>query len=135
MILLAFLDIFPFPLPYCCPADALRRLYSLSKSFIVNNTPVFCIDENFPLTTKFLNATLKELMKDIFVPGVNDLSCHSFRSALPSIISNHPDRSEIEDIKEWGQWKSDAILLYTRLSKQKRKFLFDKISNIVINSR
>jgi len=130
----AFLDIFPFAIKQCCPSSALEKLRIMSQDFADNNTPVFCHNRNTPLTTRFLNLTLKELMSDIFIPGVNDLSCHSFRSALPSIISNCPEKSEIEDIKEWGHWKSDAILAYTRLSKVKRQSLFNKISSLILNS-
>jgi len=66
------------------------------------------------------------------VEGKDDISCHSFRSAIPTIIAGYAGNSDISDIKEWGHWASNSYKLYTKLEKEKRKALFNKLSKIIL---
>jgi len=128
-----FIDIFPFPEKLCCPSKALADLYHFSVHAKNPDSPVFRFKSGKYLTTSNLNDVLKDLMSDIYVPGKDDLSCHSFRSAIPTIIANYAGKSDISDIKEWGHWVSNSYKKYTKLDKDKRKALFSKLSKIIMS--
>jgi hypothetical protein len=57
----------------------------------------------------------------------NDLSCHSFRSAIPSALGKIIDPGGEEDTKDWGRWSSSAYLLYSRLKLDRKKAIFAKV--------
>jgi len=129
-----FIDIFPFIVKSCCPSKAMFDLLACSNHAKNPDSPVFRFASGKFLTTAHLNSILKELMSDIFIPGKDDISCHSFRSAIPTIIANYPGNSDISDIKEWGHWSSDSYKIYTKLEKEKRRALFEKLSKIIVLS-
>jgi hypothetical protein len=72
------------------------------------------------------NKLLKELFTDILDPKVSTLSMHSFRAGIPSAISAFPDRKYVSEVKEWGNWKGDSYLSYTRLSQSKKNDYLQK---------
>jgi len=81
------ITIFPFKLKSLCPLNALKKY---KKELVANKIdfsqgPFFRLNENVPLTKRFLNNYLKEKF-----PGKN-LSGHSFRSGIPSTIANFPE--------------------------------------------
>ena len=85
------------------------------------DSPVFLFKSNKFLTTKKLITVLKELLCDLYVPGLNTISCHSFRAAIPSAISGHPNKIVVTDLKEWGNWKGDSLWKYTKNFRDHRK--------------
>jgi len=130
------LDLFEFLPNICCPVAALKRHYiecSKRKNFSMSD-PVFLFESGKGLTTKIFNEILLVLLSEICNPETDFFSCHSFRAAIPSIIANYPDKSFTKEIMDWGRWKSESFLLYTRTVSNKRKSLFDKISVIIKNS-
>jgi len=130
------LDIFEFMPNLCCPVSALKRHFIESKkreNFSMSD-PVFLFESGKGLTTRKFNEVLSYALAEICDPETDFFSCHSFRAAIPSIIANYPDKSFTKDIKDWGRWKGDSFLLYTRTISNKRKFLFSKISVILKNS-
>jgi len=130
-----FVDVFSFPV--CCPVAALKKLYSLTivthPETNLANIPVFSFPDGKPLTTKLMNSYLKTFLSDLSGDEMV-FSCHSFRSAIPSIVSNFPDQALVSDIKEWGNWKSDSYQLYMKLERDKRRKLFGKISVVLKSS-
>jgi len=130
------LDLFEFLPNICCPVAALKRHFIESKkreNFSMSD-PVFLFESGKGLTTKIFNEVLSVLLAEICNPETDFFSCHSFRAAIPSMIANYPDKSFTKEIMDWGRWKSDSFLLYTRTVSNKRKSLFDKISVIIKNS-
>ena len=90
--------------------------------------PVFRFKSGANLTAAHFNKVLASLLSDICAQGGNTISCHSFRSGIPSLISTFPDLATSDLIKGWGRWKSECYTLYTRLQLCQRSNIFDKIA-------
>lgn len=73
-------------------------------------------------------------MGDLNKKGESKYSCHSFRAGIPSLLATYPDKSYVDDIKEWGEWDSSSYVLYTKLDHNRRKMLYNKVSSLLINS-
>ena len=131
-----FIDIFPVTELPCCPVAALKRLASnkcASGSYNLGS-PVFQFESGKNLTTNKLNQILKDMLQDIYVPGENSISCHSFRAAIPTAINLYPDRTFVSDVKEWGSWKGESYLKYIRQPKEQRKLLFEKVKTVLFSN-
>jgi hypothetical protein len=128
-----FIDMFSFHQKEVCPISSMKRLLNLAsliQSFSLEN-PVFMFESGKMLTTAKLNEILKNLLSDIFVPGENAITCHSFRQAIPSVLNSHPSIFTQSEIKCWGRWVSDSYLVYLKLQRDRRRTLFQKIANVL----
>jgi integrase len=123
-----FLDVFPTS-DSTCPVNALRRLMAiqLEKNVFDMNKPVFIFSSGKCLTTRQLNQVLKDMLSDLYEPGLNQISCHSFRSALPTFLNTKPNLFTKVEIQQQGRWKSDSYQLYLKLHRDSRRELFNKI--------
>jgi len=130
------LEIFPFAIDSCCPLSALTNLEKMSKnSGIYNgNLPVFTFLSGKFVTASKLNDTLNCMLADITEGKTVKYTCHSFRAGIPSLISNYPDKNYVNDILEWGEWNSPTWKIYAKSSHNRKKFLFNKVSNVICNS-
>jgi hypothetical protein len=63
------------------------------------------------------------------------ISSHSFRNAIPTIISKHPDIFSDNHVQAWGRWKSNSFLDYQRAAKKQRKWMYHKIVNIIFDNK
>ena len=127
------LEIFPFKIKSCCPFSALSNLLSLAKenkTYSANN-PVFSFRSGKFVTINKLNSILATLLSDFCEDKLVSFTCHSFRAAIPSLLSSHPDKSFVSDISDWGEWASPSFNLYTKLDHSRKKFLFWKISTLL----
>jgi len=96
------LDIFPIENNSTCPAKALSKMCSLSEVGKKDlDSPVFTFKSGKGLTTKKFNEIIKKLLYD-FEDDFHKISGHSFRAGIPTALANHPHKSEIADIMEWG---------------------------------
>jgi hypothetical protein len=129
-----FLDIFPLNSKHLCPVSALKQLMkqALTKGCFDMNKPVFSFDNGKNLTTQKLNSILKTVLADIFEPGKNVISCHSFRAAIPTVLNSHPELFTHTEIKLWGRWVSDSYLDYLRLHRENRRNLFNRLVNVLL---
>jgi hypothetical protein len=129
------LDIFKFDNMGCCPVTAIKRLKQLheKKNLYHKDLPVFTFSSGKFLTTSKLNDLLKKLLENEFDKNVDSFTCHSFRAAIPTCIADYPDKSYVEDLKEWGRWDSNSYKLYTKLETNKKRFLFSKIEQILMS--
>jgi hypothetical protein len=125
-----YVDIFPFSGYNCCPVKALKKLMALQKleGVFDANKPVFRFGSGAYLTTSSFNKTLSQLLGDVCLPGVDTISCHSFRAGIPSILSLFPELETSDMIKGWGRWQSDCYLRYTRLQLPQREKIFSSIA-------
>jgi len=125
-----FIDLFSFSGYNCCPVKALKKLKLLQQKAGVFDIslPVFRFASGSFLTQSKLNKTLSALLRDICLPGVDTISCHSFQAGIPSILSLFPELVTSEMIKGWGRWHSECYLRYTRLQLPQRLGIFEKIS-------
>jgi hypothetical protein len=128
-----FLDIFPLNSKHVCPVNSLKQLMnqSLSKGSFDLNKPVFSFENGKNLTTQKLNSILKTLLADIFEPGKNAISCHSFRAAIPTVLNSHPELFSHTEIKLWGRWVSDSYMDYLRLHRENRRKLFNRLVTVL----
>jgi len=125
-----FVDLFPFPESNCCPVKALEEQLSSQKrlGFGRQNDPVFTLPNGSFLTMEKLNKSLKELLSDIVDFEKDEISCHSFRAAVPSALSRFPDLATSDDIQGWGRWSSSCYRTYTRLKIDQKRKIFEKIT-------
>jgi hypothetical protein len=129
-----FVDVFPINPHPCCPVNALRRLMNLhlkANTFSLDN-PVFMFQSKQNLTVRKLNDTLKSLLADVYRPGENAITAHSFRAALPAEMDRHPELFSKNDIMQWGRWRGHSYLLYLRLHRDNRRKFFNKITSVVL---
>jgi hypothetical protein len=131
-----YLDVFPFLGYECCPVASLYCLRELQKEAgILDPTlPVFRFDSGKNLTTSQFNGILSNLLADLCLPGEDSISCHSFRSGIPSTLALFPDLANCEDIKGWGRWHSECFNRYTRLRHDQKKAIFEKIRAALIKA-
>ncbi len=130
-----FIDLFPFTTGPCCPVKSLLKLRDLhiSNSSFDLNKPVFMFASGKFLTTAKLNQLLRDLLSDICDKNNGMISCHSFRAGIPSTLSGSAVNLLTEDIKNFGRWRGSSYKLYTRLEKDKRRLLYDRIYNVLYN--
>jgi len=123
----AIVDIFPLKDTKNCPMEALKTLKVMSKENHVysKSLPVFSYSKNKHLTVDAINKILEKIFAD-FTDENSKISCHSFRAAIPSAMASNPDKSTVEEIKQWGRWHSDSFEKYTRQEREKRRNLFYK---------
>jgi hypothetical protein len=112
-----------------CPVKALRKLFKLSNDVytLSDKSPVFKFENNFVLTTAKATLYIRNLLRSRIGSEADFISGHSFRAAIPSVLANRPDIANDQDICVWGRWSSDSYKLYTRLTPDRRKFIFEKI--------
>jgi hypothetical protein len=125
-----YVDLFPFPGYNCCPVKALKNLKAKQEAEGVfgQDLPVFRFASGANLTRPHFNKILKDLLQDVCLPGVDTVSCHSFRAGIPSTISLFPELATTDMIKGWGRWQSDCYLRYTRLQLPQRARIFGFIA-------
>jgi len=126
-----YVDLFPFPGYNCCPVKALTALKRKQTAEGVFNLdmPVFRFASGSNLTKSHFNKLLAGLLSDICIPGVDTVSCHSFRAGIPSTLSLFPDLASSDMIKGWGRWESDCYTRYTRLQLPQRERIFGYIAD------
>ena len=112
------MDIFEFKSHNCCPVAALKPLKKLKANS--NSSPVFFFSDNSPLTPLLLSNFIQSFLSPHIGQDAKLLSGFSFRSAIPSVLSNCPDLANDEEIKLWGRWNSTSYKLYTRLHLEKK---------------
>jgi hypothetical protein len=125
-----FVDIFSFKGHGVCPVKAITSLKE-SLSVEDKSKPVFCFSSGKCLTTRIMNDILKHLLLPHIGPQSEEISGHSFRAAIPSVLAKFPEISNSEEIMGWGRWKSSAYLLYTRLKNDQKRKTFSKISDLL----
>ena len=126
-----YVDLFTFPGYKCCPVKALLKLKALlSEAGVYGmDLPVFRFRSGSNLTMSHFNSVLASLLSDVCRPGIDSVSCHSFRAGIPSTLSLFPELATEEHIKGWGRWQSDAYKSYTRLQLPQRQKIFGRIAD------
>ena len=127
----AIIDLFPIN-NSTCPVAALSKLKNLYKSNDLYSTknPVFMFTSGKFLTVQKMNEILEGLLTD-FTDSLHKITCHSFRAGLPSVIAANPDKSGVQDLKEWGRWHTDSYEKYTKQDREKKRVLFYRYVNML----
>jgi hypothetical protein len=128
-----YVDLFPFSGYNCCPVKALKKLQEMQKLAGVFDPlkPVFTFASGAYLTPSRFNIVLSTLLQDVCSPGVDTISCHSFRAGIPSLLSLFPDIASSDMIKGWGRWASECYERYTRLQLPQRERIFSTIADVL----
>ena len=109
-----------------CPVKAFEKW---SSRHVIDKDKVCFADElGVPLTGRRLNSILRNLLQPHIDYSKGQITAHSFRSGVPSLLANlgHGD----EDIKKVGRWSSRAFECYTKLPKTSRAAMALKLGNI-----
>ena len=109
-------DVFNFPLPLYCPISNLLLLAKMQRKMGRHNpkNPVFMMADGKTMSMANMNHMLKKLLYTYIDPCLGSISCHSFRAAIPSLMSAHPTVFSEEEITVQGDWHSEAYRHYTR---------------------
>ena len=83
------------------------------------------------LTTAKLNKILENLLGDICGQTNSKISCHSFRAGIPTTIINFNKKFVVDDVKNFGRWRENSYKRYTKLEKNSRKQLYEKIYSVL----
>ncbi len=83
------------------------------------------------LTMRRMNQVLKKHMMPLLDSSLGQISCHSFRSGIPSLMSANPDIFTTEETVIQGDWHSDAYKLYARHNGIGRKKTHKKIVQVL----
>jgi hypothetical protein len=131
-----YVDIFSFGHYDCCPVASLGNLKNQAENQGKYSplNPVFMFKSGVCLTPTVFNRLLRELFSDVVDQNVSTISMHSFRAGIPSAISAFPYKMYVSEVKEWGNWKGDSYLRYTRLPQSKKRCLFQKVSHVLLDS-
>lgn len=122
-------ELFSFPDKLYCPIENLRKLAILQRSQGKTNEQahVFVMANGRTLTMRKMNDVLKKHLMPLLDSKLGQISCHSFRCGIPSLMSAHPDVFTTEETVIQGDWHSDAYKLYTRHNGIGRKKTHKKI--------
>ena len=126
-----FIDLFAVSGQDCCPISALKKLARSSGS--PASSPVFMFAGGKPLTPPVFNQTLRDLLRPVLGSSADQLSSHSLRAAIPSVLAKSPDLASDQDIKGWGRWDSPCYKRYTRLELDRKKYIYSKISSAIFS--
>ncbi len=122
-------DIFSIPSDSTCPVLALRR-FQLGSQW-QPSSPVFTWLSGAQITPRDMNKLLPDLLKPLLGSSASQISGHSFRAGIPSLLAKFPEESTSDEIMGWGRWKSSAYLSYTKLKSDQRKKVFEKILSLL----
>jgi len=126
-----YIDIFPFNNHNCCPVKALSRWKEISPHSKFDNRPVFMFSNGTLLTKQKFNETVKLLLCGKMGNICANITGHSFRAGIPSILAKFPELANDEHIMGWGRWCSKAYMGYTRLKLDQKFKMFMKIVHVL----
>ena len=102
-----------------------NNLYDPSK-------PVFALKSGKNFTKKAFNKGLELLLSD-FCDTNHKITGHSFRAAIPTLISSISDKCTVSELKEWGNWESSSFKVYEKTKERKSVCFLRKLSRICMH--
>ena len=126
------IHIFEFKGHNVCPVKAFKALRKMSSQ---DSQHIFTLDSGKNLTI----AKFTHMIKSWAAPYrskefVENLSGHSFRNAIPSVLACRPDLAEEDDICTWGRWTSLAFRIYARTTVETKRAIFQKITQAIMDA-
>lgn len=130
-----YLDLFSYENSCYCPVTNLLRLKNMleKENALCDSNPVFMFRSGRLLTKNKLNSILEQFLGDLFDEKRFKITCHSLRTAIPTLVDVIENCEKNCEIKEWGRWSSDAFRVYTKNVRAKRKLIFEKIADVLSN--
>jgi hypothetical protein len=109
-----------------CPVKVFCRWQAQSRR---KTGEVLFSDKNgIPRTGKWFNRVLKELLQPHIDYSKGQITAHSFRSGIPSLLGTLGYMDE--DIKKVGRWSSRAFERYTKLPRTSRAAIAQKLGKL-----
>ena len=84
--------------------------------------------DGVPLTGRRFNALLKQLLEPVIDYSKGQITAHSFRSGVPSLLGSLG--YEDEEIKRVGRWSSRSFEHYTKLPRTSRAAIAQKLGKL-----
>jgi hypothetical protein len=109
-----------------CPVKAFCKWKLLAKC--EGKKPAFRAPCGTPLTGRKLNGYVKELLKGSIDYAEGQLTGHSFRSGIASLLGSKGFSDE--EIKQVGRWSSSAFQAYIKLPRTKRAAIARRIGQL-----
>jgi hypothetical protein len=109
-----------------CPVRAFRKWAQLSDREA--RKPAFRAPCGTPLTGRRLNGYIKQLLEGSIDYGVGQVTTHSFRSGIASLLGTKGFSDE--EVKQAGRWSSSAFLAYMKLPRTKRAAIARRIGQL-----
>ena len=125
--------IFEFKGHNVCPVKAFKQLKSMARTSASEH--IFVLGNGTNLTMQKFTNNLKIWAAPYrSAEFIKNLSGHSFRNAIPSVLASRPDLAEEDDICTWGRWNSLAFKIYARASDEAKRSIFRKICRAISDS-
>jgi len=130
-----YTDIFQLPSSAYCPVSAVERFKSMQKELRLYHPDnvVFVHSNGSGMTKSYVNSMLKHLLSDFCDWNEKQVTCKSFRSAIPSLLDI--TNSNSSSLKTWGRWSSNCFEKYTKYTREKKLLMFEKLcSDVLLNA-
>ena len=111
-----------------CPLKGFCRWIENSRTGRDQDSVLFVTKDGVPLTGRRFNALLKQLLEPHIDYSKGQITAHSFRSGVPSLLGSlgYSD----EDIKKVGRWSSRSFEHYTKLPRTSRAAIAQKLGKL-----
>lgn len=127
-------QIFKFSKIGLCPIRALKSLQKtqMATGMYGEALPVFRLSSGKNLTVAKLTHILAGLVQHSQFSN-QKISAKSLRAGIPSEMESDPAQADDGLIKNWGRWRSTAYQRYMKNDTPQKRWIFEKISNILLN--
>jgi len=122
-------DIFSFDLSNYCPVINILKLRNMQFSMGIFDLhqPVFKFGSGRYVTSRKVNQILKEFTHTMYKDLDLNITGHSFRSSIPTLMATLPFCDKSLSLKDWGRWSSDSYKSYTKNDRKEREILFNML--------
>jgi hypothetical protein len=111
-----------------CPIKGFCQWKDRRSKVADPNSVLFSDGGGVPLTGKRFNAVLKELLETHIDYSKGQITAHSFRSGVPSLLGTLGFSDD--DIKKVGRWSSRAFEHYTKLPRTSRAEIAQRLGKL-----
>jgi len=111
-----------------CPVKGFCRWNDRRMKNPDQDTVLFSDKYGTPLTGRRFNAQLKQLLEEHIDYSKGQITAHSFRSGIPSLLGSlgYSD----EEVKKVGRWSSRAFEHYMKLPRTSRAAIAQKLGKL-----
>jgi hypothetical protein len=130
--------LFRFPVKGVCPVEAFKayRAAAEEKGLIDKNLPVFRSGTGGAWPKRAFQKQLEKIVgRTGLVKGKGKIVCHSFRGGIPSALAAQLSPEATAATQEWGRWRSQAYIGYTRHHISLRREIFAQVCKLLLKRK
>ena len=119
--------LFRFPVKGMCPVEAFKvyKAAAEERGLTDKNLPVFRSGTGGAWPKRAFQKQLEKIVgRTGLVKGKGKIVCHSFRGGIPSALAAQLSPEAAAATQEWGRWRSQAYIGYTRHHISLRREIF-----------